>query len=148
MSVPFRYFGAAVAFQVAAWALLVSCAGDLPAFEGGLGPVFASLHLVTLGVVAMTAIGATLQLLPVATRQPVRSVAAAKAVWWLLVPGIAILSAGAAAYAPRWMAPGAVLAAFALAIYAWLLPFVTASFCAAALWLWNRGIRNYSSTGN
>ena len=121
MSVPFRYFGAAVAFQVAAWALLVSCAGDLPAFEGGLGPVFASLHLVTLGVVAMTAIGATLQLLPVATRQPVRSVAAAKAVWWLLVPGIAILSAGAAAYAPRWMAPGAVLAAFALAIYAWLL---------------------------
>ncbi len=35
----------------------------------------------------MTAIGATLQLLPVATRQPVGSIAAAKAVWWLLVAG-------------------------------------------------------------
>ena len=49
MSVPFRYFGAAVVFQLAAWGLLLSSAGDLSGFEGGLGPVFASLHLATLG---------------------------------------------------------------------------------------------------
>ena len=121
MSVPFRYFGAAVIFQLVAWGVLVFCAQDLPGFEGGLGPMFASLHLATLGVLAMTAVGATLQLLPVATRQPVRSVGAAKLVWWLLVPGAAILAFGAAAYAPRWMALGAILAAAALAIYAWLL---------------------------
>lgn len=34
------------------------------------------------------------------------------------------------------------------ALYAWLLPLVTFAFCAAAVAVWNRGIRNYSSTGN
>jgi len=32
-------------------------------------------------------------------------------------------------------------------LYAWLLPVVTAAFVAAALLVWNRGVRNYSSTG-
>jgi hypothetical protein len=121
MSLPFRYFGAAVVFQLAAWAVLFAYAGDFISFEGGLGPAFAALHLVTLGVLAMTAIGATLQLLPVATRQPVRSLGAAKLAWWLLVPGIALFAAGAAAFAPQAMGIGATLVALALAIYAVLL---------------------------
>lgn len=33
-------------------------------------------------------------------------------------------------------------------VYAWLLPAVTALFCAAAVWVWNRGALNYTSTGN
>jgi len=33
-------------------------------------------------------------------------------------------------------------------IYAWLLPLVTAAFAAASLLVWNRGVRNYSSTGS
>jgi len=33
-------------------------------------------------------------------------------------------------------------------LYAWLLPVVTAVFLAAALLVWNRGVRNYSSTGS
>jgi hypothetical protein len=121
VSVPMRYFGAAVAFQVLAWAMLLAGAGDFAAFRGGLGPVFAALHLATLGVLAMTAVGATLQMMPVATRQPVRSIAAAKLAWWLLVAGVAVFAGGAAAYRPRWMAPGALAAFAALAIYAWLL---------------------------
>jgi hypothetical protein len=121
MSVPFRYFGAAAAFHVLAWAALLAGALELPAFPGGLGMPFAALHFATLGVLAMAAIGATLQLLPVATRQPVRSVGAAKLVWWLLVPGVLLFAGGAAAYAPRAMAPGAALVAAALAVYAWLL---------------------------
>jgi hypothetical protein len=121
MSVPFRFFGAAVAFHVLAWAALLAGARELPAFAGGLGLPFAALHLATLGVLAMAAVGATLQLFPVATRQPVRSVAAAKAVWWLLVPGVAVFAGGAAAYAPRVFAPGAVLVVVALAVFAWLL---------------------------
>jgi len=120
MSLPFRYFGAAVVFQIAAWAVLLFSSYDLNSFEGGLGPVFAALHLLTLGVLAMTAVGATLQLLPVATRQPVRSLGAARLVWWLLVPATALFAAGGAAYAPRVMAPGAALAVLALAIFAWL----------------------------
>lgn len=121
MSLPFRFFGAAVLFQVAAWALVLAFPAELISFEKGLGPAFAALHLVTLGVLAMTAIGATLQLLPVATRQPVRSLGAAKLVWWLLVPGVAVFAYGAAAFAPGTMGVGAMLVVVALAIYALLL---------------------------
>jgi hypothetical protein len=121
MSVPFRYFGAAVAFHVAAWAALLAGAREVASFPGGLGLPFAALHLATLGVLAMAAIGATLQLLPVATRQPVRSVGAAKLVWWLFAPGVLVFAGGAALYAPRAMAPGAALAVAALALYGWLL---------------------------
>ncbi|HEX7221561.1 MAG TPA: hypothetical protein VF280_20350 [Burkholderiales bacterium] len=121
MSLPFRFFGAAAAFQLGAWGLLLVFSTELISFEAGLGPIFAALHLATLGVLAMAAIGATLQLLPVATRQPVRALRAAKLLWWLLVPGIALFATGAALYRPQLMGPGAVAAAFALAIYAVLL---------------------------
>jgi hypothetical protein len=121
MSLPFRYFGAAILFQVAAWALLLLVAGELAGFRAGLGPVFAALHLLTLGVLAMAAIGATLQLLPVATRQPVRSIGAAKLLWWLLVPGTLVFTSGAELHAPRLMAVGAVVVLLALSIYAFLL---------------------------
>ena len=121
MSLPFRYFGAAVAFQVAAWALLLAHADALAGFAGGLGPVFAALHLVTLGVLAMAAIGATLQLLPVATRQPVRALWAVKLAWWLLATGAALFAFAAATYRVAWMGPGALLAIAALGIYAALL---------------------------
>ena len=121
MSLPFRFFGAAAAFQLAAWAVLLAFAREFIPFEGGLGPIFAALHLVTLGVLAMTAIGATLQLLPVATRQPVRALWAVKLTWWLLIPGIAVFATGAALYRPQLMGPAAVAALVALGIYGVLL---------------------------
>ena len=121
MSLPFRYFGAAVAFQILGWALLFMNAGELLSFEVGLGPVFAALHLVTLGVLAMAAMGATLQLLPVATRQPVRSIGAAKLAWLLLTAGTVVFAWGAAAYSPRAAAGGAVAVVAAFCIYGFLL---------------------------
>ena len=121
MSAPFRYFGAAAAFQVAAWALLLVFSHEILSFEIGLGPVFAALHLVTLGVLAMAAIGATLQLLPVATRQPVRALWAVKLVWWLLVPGTALFAWAAATYRPLVMGPGAMLVVVAFLLYGVLL---------------------------
>jgi len=33
-------------------------------------------------------------------------------------------------------------------LYAWLLPAVTMAFASLALYVWNRGVRNYSSTGS
>jgi hypothetical protein len=121
MSLPFRYFGAAAAFQVVAWMLLLAFSNEFLAFEIGLGPVFAALHLVTLGVLAMAAIGATLQLLPVATRQPVRALRAVKLLWWALVTGAVVFAAGAAAYRPGLMGAGAVLVVAAFALYGFLL---------------------------
>ncbi|HZM34816.1 MAG TPA: hypothetical protein VFC18_10000 [Burkholderiales bacterium] len=121
MSVPFRYFGAAAAFQVAAWALLAAFSGEILAFGIGLGPVFAALHLVTLGVLAMSAIGATLQLLPVATRQPVRALWAVKLLWWLLVPGVVLFAWAGATYRPLALGPATMLVVLALLIYSVLL---------------------------
>jgi len=42
----------------------------------------------------------------------------------------------------------AVLGKEVYRVYAWLLPVVTAAFLAAAILVWNRGVRNYSSTGS
>ncbi|MDP3085760.1 MAG: hypothetical protein Q8N44_19010, partial [Rubrivivax sp.] len=102
LSIPFRFFGAAVAFHLLAWLALLAGADELPRFRGGLGLPLAALHLVTLGVLVMTAIGASLQLLPVATRQPVRSLRSAALVWWLYTPGVAALAAGMAGALP-WL---------------------------------------------
>ena len=120
-SVPLLYFCAAALFHAAAWAFLLVGAPELARYPVGLGPVFAALHLATLGVLVMTAVGASLQMLPVATRQPVRSVAAAKLLWWLLVPGVALFAWAGAAYEPRWLGAGALAVACALGLYAWLL---------------------------
>jgi hypothetical protein len=121
MSLPFRFFGAAAAFHAAAWALLVVSWKELLSFEAGLGPVFGALHLVTLGVLAMSAVGATLQLLPVATRQPVRSLAAVRILWWLLAPGSALFAGAAALYRPEWMGAGAMAVVLSLLVYSYLL---------------------------
>ena len=67
-SIPLRFFGAAVVFHLLAWLALLPGAQALPRFDGGLGWPLAALHLITLGVLVMSAIGASLQLLPVAVR--------------------------------------------------------------------------------
>jgi hypothetical protein len=120
-SIPFRYFGAAAVFQVLAWLALVAGAGDATRFRGGLGLPLAALHLITLGVLVMTAIGASMQLLPVATRQAVHWRHAPASIWWLYTPGVAVLAAGMALPQPLLLALGAVLVAIALAIYAVVL---------------------------
>lgn len=120
-SIPFRYFGAAVAYHLLAWLALLAGADALPRFSGGLGWPLASLHLVTLGVLLMTAIGASLQLMPVATRQSVDARQAPAAIWWLYVPGVAAVALGMGAAIPSLLAVGALAVTLALAAYAVLL---------------------------
>lgn len=120
-SIPFRFFGAAVAYQLLAWIALFAGAQSVPRFGGGLGWPLAALHLVTLGVLVMTAIGASLQLLPVATRQPVRSQRWPAIIWWLYTPGVAAVALGMGVPAPPLLAGGAVAVAAALGGYALLL---------------------------
>jgi hypothetical protein len=120
-SVPFRFFGAAVVYHVLAWLALIAGAETLPRFTGGLGWTLAALHLVTLGVLAMTAIGASLQLIPVATRQPIYTKHAPAAIWWLYTPGVGALAAGMGLPSPPLLAVGAVAVVVALVAYALLL---------------------------
>jgi hypothetical protein len=120
-SIPFRFFGAAVAFHVAAWIALFAGADAVPRFAGGLGWALAGLHLVTLGVLAMTAIGASLQLLPVATRQPVGATRWPALVWWLYTPGVAATALGMGIPSPTALAIGGALVVATLAIFVVLL---------------------------
>jgi hypothetical protein len=120
-SIPFRFFGAAVAFHLLAWLALLAGADRLPRYSAGLGWPLAALHLVTLGVLAMTAIGASLQLLPVATRQPVRSTRWPATIWWLYTPGVAAVALGMGCGVPALLGVGAVAVALGLLVYAVLL---------------------------
>lgn len=128
LSLPFRFFGAAVVFHVLAWVALLAAPEHAATFVGGLGWPLAALHLITLGVLAMTAIGASLQLLPVATRAGVRWPRAAAAIWWLYVPGVAALALGMGRAQSLLLVAGATLVALALVVYAALLT------CNLAIW--------------
>lgn len=120
-SVPFRFFGAAVVFHMLAWLALLGGAAGWPGWRGGPGWPLAALHLVTLGTLLSSAIGASLQLLPVATRQPVRWPALIAALWWGYVPGVALLVLGMGLARPVLLAAGAAAVLAALAVYAALL---------------------------
>jgi len=118
---PLRFFGAAVAFHLFAWIALGIAAPQVPRHAGGIGWPLAALHALTLGVLVMTAIGASLQLMPVATRQPLLSRRAVGAVWWLYTPGVAALVAAMALQRPLAMALAALPVAAALLVYMALL---------------------------
>jgi hypothetical protein len=125
-SVPFRFFGAAAAYQVLAWAVLASTLGTWVDFAGGLGLPLAAMHLLTLGVLGMAALGAGAQLMPVATRQAPISARLLKLVWWIYTPGVAVLAVGmATAFAPGLIVGtacvGVALAAWAVLMGAHLL---------------------------
>ena len=87
-SVPLRFFASAAIFHVLMWVALLAGAEQATSYRGGAGPGLATIHLLTLGVLTMTAIGASVQLLPVATRRALAAVWPIKLVFWLTVPGV------------------------------------------------------------
>ncbi|MDP6706699.1 MAG: hypothetical protein QF893_10180 [Alphaproteobacteria bacterium] len=121
ISIPFRFFAAAAAFHLAAWALVLANADALADFAPGPGPILGAVHLLTLGVLVMTAMGASLQLLPVASMTPVGGAGVCRLLWWLYTPGVAVLSAGMAGGIWWLLMTGAGLALAGIAIYAVLL---------------------------
>lgn len=120
-SIPFRFFAAAAVFHIAMWLVLAASAADLPGFAGGPGAVLAAVHLLTLGVLTMTVIGAALQLLSVATKRPIRSLPLARLISWLYIPGVAILAYGMAAPNPAAMTAGGAMVSLALLVFAGLV---------------------------
>lgn len=121
MSVPFRFFAAAAVFHVLGWGILLMAADVAANFRGGAGPVLASVHLFTLGVLTMTAAGASVQLLPVATRRPLAAVWPIKLLFWILAPGLLLLASGMYAAQFPVLTAGALFVTVALLLLAALL---------------------------
>jgi len=69
----------------------------------------------------MTAIGASLPLLPVATRRSVGNARWPAAIGWLYAPGVAVLALGMGIASPALLAAGAAATVGALSAYAVLL---------------------------
>lgn len=119
-SIPFRFFLSASVFHILAWAVLFLAADDLAGYQGGPGPMLAAIHLATLGVLAMTAIGASYQLLPIVTRRPLVRDWPARLSFWLIVPGICAMTWGMGTFSQGAMQIGADLTSFALVVFALL----------------------------
>lgn len=120
-AIPLRFFTSAVVFHVLGWLALAFAPGDWLAFRGGLGWPLAALHLFTLGVLAMTAIGAAAQLLPVATRQLPVGERALAWTWRIYTPGVVLLALGMGLVQPALLALGGVAISVTLATWAVLV---------------------------
>ena len=120
-SIPFRFFAAAAAFHVLMWLVLVLDAAGATSFRGGGGPPLAAVHLLTLGVLTATVIGASVQLLPVATRRALSAIWPIKLVFWLVIPGLILLVTGMYAMQMTAIIVGAAAVTVGLLIFAALL---------------------------
>jgi hypothetical protein len=114
---PFLFFILAVICHAAVWAGLYLVADDVPSYVGGPGPVLGVLHLLTLGVMVATAIGAAIQLLPVATGLAHKSLFPVKLLIGLFLPGIGSLVHGFIMAETFAMSVGALLLALAILTY-------------------------------
>ncbi len=121
MSIPFRFFAAAAVFHVLMWIVMLADASAVPSFRGGLGPSLAAIHLLTLGVLTTSAIGAAAQLLPVATKRALAAVWPIKLIFWLLVPGLLLLIGAMYARQTTALLIGSVITAAGLVLFAGLL---------------------------
>ncbi len=118
---PGEHFAAALAFLCAGALLLVRAA---PEIADGLFPlprVAAVTHLLTLGWITTSIMGALYQFLPVALAQPIRWQRLAHATFFLHVPGVALFVAGLLLNAPGVRTVGAALFGTALLLFAFNL---------------------------
>jgi len=120
-AIPFRFFGTASLFLTFAWGLLFLSGGELIDYAGGPGFVLAAIHSLTLGVLTMTAMGASLQLLPVATRQAFGNLYLCRMLWALHSVATVFLGIGMAIADVNLMALGGGLAFLSLCLFGWLL---------------------------
>jgi hypothetical protein len=121
MSIPLRFFATAAIFHVLAWIVLLAHASQITSFRGGLGAPLAAIHLLTLGVLTMTAVGAATQLLPVATRRALVAVWPIKLTFWLLTLGLLLLVGAMHAWHVTALLAGSVISAASLLLFTGLL---------------------------
>ncbi|MCG8510324.1 MAG: hypothetical protein MI741_13930 [Rhodospirillales bacterium] len=119
--IPLRFFVAAAVFHLAAWVLLATGHQEVTWFVGGPGLALAALHALTLGVLVMTAMGASLQLLTVATGVALNSLVPVEIATWTFIPATAVLIAGMTLGDTMLMAIGGVVTVGALLLFSWVL---------------------------
>ena len=120
-SIPFRFFAAAATFHVMMWLGLFVAADEATDLRGGLGPTLASVHMLNLGVLTATAIGASVQLLPVATRRTMHAVWPIKLIFWLVVPGLIALIFGMQTAQTSILVPASAITAVGLLLFVGLI---------------------------
>jgi hypothetical protein len=116
-TIPLRFFGTAAVAHVALWLAVFLLADRVSGFAGGLGPELAAVHTLTLGVLVMTAMGASLQMLPVGLGRSAPSSMACNVVYGLFLMALALLLAGFAWIVDALIVGGAALASVAVAVY-------------------------------
>ena len=114
---PFLLFIVAVLSHAGVWVGVLLTADDIPSWTGGPGPVLAVLHLLTLGVMVATAMGAAIQLLPVATGLGHKSLFPTKLLIILFLTGLTLLLSGFLLFHQLLMSAGALLVGLALIIF-------------------------------
>jgi hypothetical protein len=120
-SIPFRFFATAAGFHVLLWLVLLIGANAAVGFRGGLGVTLAAVHVLTLGVLMTTAIGASVQLLPVATRRTLHAVWPIRLVFWLAVPGMIALIGAMYTAQTDILIPAAIITTAGLLVFCGLL---------------------------
>jgi len=121
VSVPFRFFVAGALFHLTSWILIALNADAVINFTGGLGVGLAAIHAVTLGVLVMSAIGASLQLLPVATRRTAQAIWPTWIITVLVMGGVPVLVWGMAVHDVLVALWGGAAVGVGLAVYAVLI---------------------------
>lgn len=116
--VPLRFFGAAVVSHILVWPAIALNAEEFPGFIGGIGPGLATVHGLTIGVLMMTAMGASLQMLPVALGGTAPSSRVCNVIFAAVLVGGGGVVAGMAMREMRLLLVGACLVALGVAIYA------------------------------
>ena len=123
--IPLRFFISAAVFHVVAWLLLAAGHADIAGYVGGPGIVLAALHALTLGVLVMTAMGASYQLLSVATGVSIGLAIGrfevSRLSSWLYIPGTLLLVAGMVKSNHHIMLLGGVLVVMAMIAFALII---------------------------
>ena len=114
---PGEHFAAALGFLCVSAAMLVWAAPDIARGLFPLPRVAAATHLLTLGWITTSIMGALYQFLPVALGQPIRSLRLAHATFFLHVPGVALFVTGLVLNAPLPRTAGAALFGTALLLF-------------------------------
>ncbi len=115
---PGEHFAAALFFLCAGAGVLVWAAPDIALGLFPLPRVAAATHLLTLGWITTSIMGALYQFLPVALSQPIRWQRLAHVTFLLHVPGVALFVTGLVLNAPLPRTVGAALFGTALLLFA------------------------------